>query len=193
MAEMNGGCAGGCMFININFFILIPALILGVYFFQKWFRNFLKSKNILNLPVVGDAIKYYNLSSFTRLLAISYKAGIPITQGILLSASSVPNKYMSETLLKCSALVTKKPIAKVFAATRFFSRDMIMKIESGNMSGYLDKVLYEISETINLKLETAITSALKLLEPILMALIGCAVGYYAYTMMGTVYGSLLSI
>ena len=195
MSEMNGsgGCSGGCMFLNLNFFILVPAVAGSIFFIQKWFKNFLKSRKILDVPIFGDAIRYYNLSSFTRLLAISYKAGIPITQAILLSAASVPNKYMSEAFLKCSALVTKKPIAKVFASTRFFSQDMIMKIESGDMSGYLDKVLYEISDTINLKLETAITSALKLLEPILIVLIGCAVGYYAYSLMGSVYGSLLSL
>ena len=181
------------MFLNLNFFILIPAIVAGIFLLKNWLDNLLKSKKILDIPLIGDAIKYYNLSSFTRLLAISYKAGIPITQAILLSATSVPNKYMNETLIKCSALVTQKPISKVFAATRFFSNDMIMKIESGNMSGHLDKVLYEISDAINLKLETAITSALKLLEPILIVLIGCAVGYYAYTMMSTVYGSLLSL
>ena len=161
--------------------------------FWKVFKQALMSEQGLRLPVLGRAVKYYNLSSFSRLLAISYKAGIPITQAIMLSADSIPNKFMSGKLLKCSALVTQRPIAKVFGATGFFPPDLVMKIESGDMSGNLDKVLFEISEVINLKLETAITSALKLLEPILMILIGCVVGYYAYTLMSSVYGSLLSI
>ncbi len=191
LAEMNGNGADKHLFININFFILIPAVAAGIFIFQKWFTGLLKTKRALELPIIGKAIKYYNLSTFTRLLAISYKAGIPITQAIILSASAVQNKYMSETLLKCSALVTQKQVAQVFAAKNFFSPDMIMKIESGNMSGYLDNTLYEISEAINLKLETVITSALKTLEPILMILIGCAVGYYAYIMLNMGIGSLL--
>lgn len=197
LARMQEMATGGtsavvCPWQYLNLLALFVVGIFVIFLLWQIFKQALVSERGLNLPVIGPAVRYYNLSSFSRLLAISYKAGIPITQAIMLSADAIPNKFMSGILIRTSAQVTKIPIAKAFSSTRFFVPDLIMKIESGDMSGNLDKVFYEISETINLKLETAITSALKLLEPILMMLIGCVVGYYAYTLMSTVYGSLLN-
>jgi len=182
-----------CMGNFINISSIIAVITVALFFLSRAFINSFNKESGLRLPVFGPAIKYYNLSSFSKLLAISYKAGIPITQAIILAADATPNEFMRNKFIKCSTLISQKPLAKLLGSTGFFPTDLIMKIESGDMSGNLDKVFYDISNTINLKLETAITSALKLLEPILMIFIGCAVGYYVYSVLSTVYGSLMAI
>ncbi|MBO7672632.1 type II secretion system F family protein [bacterium] len=178
-------------FINIS--AIIGVISVALFFMSRNLIQSFTTEKGLKLPLFGAAIKYYNLSTFSRLLAISYKAGIPITQAIILSADAIPNTFMRDKFIKCSALVSQKPIAKLFGTTGLFPNDLIMKIESGDVSGNLDKVFFDISNTINLKLEMAITSILKLLEPTLLVLIGCAVGYFAYSVLSTVYGSLLAL
>lgn len=176
-----------------NIAAIVGVTLVALFFLFKNFIQSFSTEKGLRLPVFGAAIKYYNLSTFSRLLAISYKAGIPITQAIIISADALPNKFMRDKFIKCSALVSQKPLAKLLGTTGLFPNDLIMKIESGDMSGNLDKVFFDISNAINLRLETAIASIIKLLEPTLLVLIGCAVGYFAYSLMRSVYGSLLAL
>ena len=124
---------------------------------------------------------------FTRLLAIAYAAGIPITHGIILSAEAVNNDYYKKLLYKCSSMITKNSFTETFAATKLFTPSMITKIQTGELTGELDKMLREISSDIDDSLETAVSAALKLVEPILMIIIAIFIVIYGTSIMSTIY------
>ena len=150
-------------------------------------KNLAKSKAGLQTPIMGAIVRFSNLSTFTRLLAISYTAGIPITHGILLAAGSLNNEHMKRVLSVCSSRISKYSLADIFSTTRFFTNSMISKIQTGEQTGELDKVLREISLDIDNNLEAVISSALKLVEPILMVIIAVFVCVYGVSIMSTIY------
>ena len=168
------------------FLILILIALIG-WGGVTLFKKLIKSKAGMKVPVIGAIIRFYNLSMFTRLLAISYSAGIPITHGILLASEAINNNYMKKILYKCSSMVTKCAFTETFAATGLFTPNMITKIQTGELTGELDKILREISNDIDRNLEAAISSALKLIEPILMVIIAVFVGIYGVSIMSTIY------
>lgn len=163
--------------IICGFFIW--SVIIGV-------KALIKSELLLQLPVIGPLVRYYNLSLFTKLLAISYKAGIPITHGILISSDALPNEIIKKRLIKCSSLVTKIPFTNVMAQTKLFAPQMISKIQAGELTGELDKTLKEISKDIDEALNTTISTLLKLIEPVLTIVMAVLILMYGLTTMGIV-------
>lgn len=167
----------------IPLLILLGAVIAGII---PGIKILLKSELLIQLPLIGPLVRYYNLSLFTKLLAISYKAGIPITHGVLISCDALPNKIIQTKLIKCSTLVTKIPLTNAIAQTNLFDPQMISKIQAGEITGELDKTLYEISKDIDEALETTISTVLKLIEPVLMIIMAILVCVYGSVMAGII-------
>ena len=173
--------------IQSNWLTLIILTAFTIWGIITGFKKLAKSKLGLHVPIMGAIVKFYNLSMFTRLLAIAYTAGIPITHGILLSTEAISNNYMRKLLYKCSSLITKLSFTDTFATTRLFTPSMLTKIQAAELTGELDKVLREISNDIDDNLETAITASLKLVEPILMVIIAGFIVLYGVSIMSTIY------
>lgn len=156
----------------------IPAIIVcafAIWGIIREVKHLLTSKAGVKMPVIGAIIKYYNLSLFTRLLAISYAAGMPISSGILLACEAIQNKYIKEKLIKCASYITRHSVSESFTGTGLFSAEMITKVQIGEESGKLDERLFEISEDIDEVLTAVTVSALKLIEPLLLVLIGACI------------------
>ncbi len=139
-----------------------------------------------NLPLAGLLVTYYNLSLFSKLLAIGYAAGVPITHTILLAAESLPNKYIQSKLFKCSSLVTRHSLTNTFASTELFPPQMLTKIKSGETSGELDKLLREISNDFDDAMNVTISSLLQLIEPMLMLIMAGLIIFYGVTIVSTI-------
>lgn len=161
----------------ILFAIVINAAIIAI-------KALIRSELLLQLPVIGKLVRFYNLSIFTKLLAISYKSGIPITEGILISSEALPNQIIKSQLIKCSPLVTRIPFTNAIGQTKLFTPSMISKIQAGELTGDLEKPLNEITQEINEALSTAISTLLKLIEPILTVIIGILVCFYGSMLTG---------
>ena len=168
----------------ISLLIIFNIILWGIIRFAKYL---LKSELGIVFPVIGKVIKYYNLSIFSKLLAISYAAGLPITHGILLSCESVQNEYIQKKLFKCSSYISKHSLSESFAGTGFFTPQMLSKIQAGEQTGKLDEVLHEISSEIDETLEMVLSSALRLIEPVLMLIIAGMAILYGTTMMNTLF------
>ncbi len=149
-------------------------------------KKFFTTRLGASFPLAGLLVRYYNLSLFSKLLAIGYAAGIPITHTILLAAESLPNKYIQTKLFKCASLVTRHSLTDTFAATELFPPQMLTKIKSGETSGELDKLLREISNDFDEALNVAIASLLQLIEPTLMLLMAGLIIFYGVTIVSTI-------
>ena len=170
---------------NIFFIILVFALV--IYGFVRFFKHLLKSELGVKFPVIGAVIRYYNLSTFSKLLAIAYAAGMPITHGILLSSEPIQNEFIQKKLFKCSTYIQKHSLADSFAGTGFFTPQMLSKLQAGEQTGRLDEVLHEISSEIDETLETVIGSALQMLEPLLMIIIAVFLTIFGSAMMRSIF------
>ncbi len=166
-----------------NIFPILIIFGLAGFGIATLIKTVLKSELLIQLPIIGPLVRYYNLSRFTKLLAISYKAGLPITHGILIACDALPNKIIQNRLIKCSSLVTRIPLTDALNETQLLDISMIIKIQAGETTGSLDKSLFEISKDIDEAFETAISTTLKLIEPALMIIMAILV---------CIYGSILA-
>ncbi len=170
-----------------NWFFIIFTLGLIVWGIISFAKHLKKSELGIKFPVIGQFIRYYNLSIFSKLLAISYAAGLPISHGILLSSESVGNEFIQKKLVKCATYIARHPLADSFAGTGFFTPQMISKIQAGETTGKLDEVLHEISDEIDETLGTVVASGIQLLSPILMVIIAIFIIFFGSTLMNAIF------
>ena len=170
--------------LSKSWIVLFIFIGFAIWLAVQLFKSMLKSQYILRVPLIGNIIKIYNLSVFSKILSISYAAGVPITNGILLSAEAASNDFIRKKLFKCSAMISRVPLSESLAMTGLFTPQMLSKVESGEMTGNLDEMLNEISNDIDEHLDTIVASVLKLIEPVLMIIIGGFILVYGLVIMG---------
>lgn len=170
-----------------NIFVIIIFAALLIFGTVRGIKYLLKSGAGVKFPVIGAVIRYYNLSVFSKLLAIAYSAGLPITHGILLATEPLHNEFIQKKLFKCSTYIAKHSLADSFAGTGFFNPQMISKLQAGEQTGRIDEALQEISTEIDETLETVIGSALQMLEPILMIIIAVFIVFFGSSLMSSLF------
>lgn len=149
---------------------------------------------ILKVPVVSDFVRYINLANFMTVLQISYDAGLPIMSGLELSCKTVGNYviktqvYNSVNLIRCG-----KTLTEAFNRTGVIPPALMTMIAAGEKSGTLGKMLKDVAEVIDKKVDMALEAVTKLFEPAVIIVIGGVVLFVAiafYQMYAGMLGSL---
>ena len=164
--------------------LLLIAIPFIISFFIKQIKNAFKNAKILNIPLIGKAVKLYNLSVFSRIFSITYSSGITVTNGYIISSKAVTNNYIKNSLLSKAQMLSNTSISKTFEATKLFTPQMLSSIEAGEISGHIDEMLKEISNDIDEMLDTAISVTLEALGPILLVIVAIFVFVFGYIIMG---------
>ena len=134
---------------------------------------FIFHKNTLRLPLFGNWIMAANLSRWARSLSMLIQSGVPSLESLKIAQESVGNSYLKRGLIQVTAMVREgKSLHKALNETNIFPGFMIHMVAGGEASSNLHHMLLKVSEYYaqNLKLATQIT--LKLLEPLLILIMG---------------------
>lgn len=128
-------------FIRIIAIFYIPALIIVaiIYFTpQSGPLRRLLDVFVMRLPLLGKAVRELELSRYSKIFSIAYKAGIPITECVEMAADSVANQVMRQRLTGASDNVRQgKEMAAGFS--RSLPHEFIGIWEVGEESGELDE------------------------------------------------------
>ncbi len=143
---------------------------------------------------IANLIKNFYFSNYFYVMALSYEAGVPLTEAISLSNSVINVTSYANQLKNAERMVQKGcKITPALASTNLFSNFAVSQIAAGEEAGKLDSMFKNIAFDYENKLDTAIKVMLKLVEPAMMIIIGAFValivvkGYNAY------YKALLSM
>ena len=188
-----------CLFFN--HFWWFPVILLGatIYSGSMLFKNYsFKAKwdeFILKVPVVSDFIQYINLANFMSVLHISYDAGLPILSGLELSSKTVGNNVIKRKISMAVGQIKQgKSLTEAFEYTQAIPSPLMPLISTGEKSGYLGKMLKEVADVIDKKVDMTLEALTKLFEPTLIVLMGGIVLFIAlgfYQMYFSMLGSLL--
>lgn len=126
-------------------------------------------------PLVGGIAGRLALSRSTFLLSTLLKSGVTLAEALQILADSMPSRRV--VLERVLADVSQgRPLSASFRHTPFFGEDERMLLLSSEESGTLPETLSEIAATASEDLSAEIRTALKILEPALILLIGLLVG-----------------
>ena len=147
------------------------------------------------LPVVKSLVNQIDVARFSRTLATLIKSGVPILQALDVSADT-----LSQPRVRKIAKGFSKKVAKGEALSDILAREknlfpgvMVQTIRAGEKSGTMETVLLELSEFYESEVDYSLKRLTALLEPILMLIIGVAVGGMVVMMIVPIYSIVGSL
>jgi MSHA biogenesis protein MshG len=162
----------------VNFWPIMLALVIGaVVAFRAWTNTvngrYKWDRYKLNIPIAGRIIMKATLARFARSLALSFKSGIPIVQGLNSVGLVVDNEFMRSRIEQMRDGVERgESILRTAAASGVFNPTVLQMIAVGEETGDLDGLMFEIAGMYEREVEYEIKTLSANIEPIMIVLLG---------------------
>ena len=181
-----------------EYWFTIPIFILAFIAFcvivVKWqpARNIL-DKIVLKIPLLNNMNLYSNYSNFLSVLSVSYEAGIPIVDCLHLAVITLTNSVMKN---KMSTAIVKVQqglqVSQALRATGIVPRMLLFMIATGEQSGRLGDMLEKGVNFLDRTLDGIIDTMTKMIEPIMLIVIGSIVLVMALSLYLPLFQSYMS-
>lgn len=160
-------------------FILVIFVLFGIFKYytktetgrKQW--DYIK----LRLPVFGPLFQKIALVRFTRGFATLLIGGVTISQSLEITADIVGNDVYKRIILETMKEVENgKSIATVFLRSKVVPKMISQLMVMGEETGKLDDILLRMSDFYAREVDNMVSNLVTLIEPLIMVLMGVAVG-----------------
>lgn len=138
----------------------------------------------LGTPVLGSLFRRTAISRFARTLGMLIGAGVPILQSLDMVHEVIANEVLARLVRQTRVAVEKgEKISESLKVSEAFPPDTLQMIAVGEESGRLDEMLNKISDFYDKSMGYSIRKVTAVLEPILLGIMGCFVGFIMASML----------
>ncbi len=165
-----------------SFWWVILGGSVGLFFGVKQMRKHPKGryffdKLLLKLPVVGVLLRKIAVGRFTRTLGTLITSGVPILEGLAITARTSGNAVLEEALMKVrKAIEEGRTIVDPLKECGVFPNMVTQMIGVGEATGAMDSMLQKIADFYEEEVDAATKDMLAMLEPIIIGILGVAIG-----------------
>ncbi len=163
----------------------LPLVILAqvgmVFAFKRWIATD-KGRGIwdtfkLRVPVFGKLVRLTALTRFSRTLASLLRAGVPLLESLEITSGTVGNTVVSRAITDVSDGVKQgEPMARRLKDHPVYPAMVVQMISVGEETGAVDTMLDKIADFYEQEIEATVDALTSLLEPLLIVVLGGAVG-----------------
>jgi len=170
---------GGLMVLGV-----IVAIIIAIIQFRRTEKGKKITDTILlKFPIFGVLINKVAVAKFTRTLGTLVSSGVPILDGLEITAKTSGNKVIEYAVMDVrKAVVAGKTLAEPIAKAGIFPPMVTHMIAVGESTGALDSMLSKIAEFYDEEVDAAVANLTAMMEPLLMVFLGGAVGFIVIAM-----------
>ena len=161
------------------FFILGGvALVFGIKQLRKHPRGlYYSDKFLLNIPVIGMLLRKIAVARFTRTLGTLITSGVPILEGLAITARTSGNAVLEEALMKVrKAIEEGRTIVDPLKECGVFPNMVTQMIGVGEATGAMDNMLQKIADFYEDEVDDATRDMMAMLEPAIIGVLGLTVG-----------------
>lgn len=161
------------------FFIVgIAGLIFGVKYIRKHPKGrYYFDYMLLKLPVLGMLLRKIAVARFTRTLGTLITSGVPILEGLSITARTSGNAVLEEALMKVrKAIEEGRTIVDPLRECGVFPNMVTQMIGVGEATGAMDAMLQKIADFYEDEVDNATKDMMALLEPMIIGVLGVVVG-----------------
>lgn len=150
--------------------------------FARAHRNSLKirdavDKKALKIPVIGEILKKASVARFTRTLATTFAAGVPLMGALDSAASAAGNALFRDAILFVKKEVSAGiPMHVGMRTTAVFPEMVVQMIAIGEEVGAVDEMLNKVASIYEAEVDNMVDGLTSLLEPMLMTVLGVVIG-----------------
>jgi type IV pilus assembly protein PilC len=131
----------------------------------------------LRVPIFGSLFHKTALTRFSSTLGMLLRSGVPILQALDIVSETVNNKVIARAVSDVQGSVREgESIARPLGKHAVFPPMVVQMLAVGEETGAVDTMLDKVSDFYNSEVEAAVDSLTSLIEPVLIAIIGSAVG-----------------
>lgn len=168
--------------------LLILGIIIGFIIFIVQFRRTETGKKtidniLLKLPVVGELLRKVAIAKFTSTLGTLVGSGVPILDGLDITAKTAGNKVVEKAVLEVRQAVSEgKALAEPLSKLKIFPPMVTQMIAVGESTGAVETMLSKIAEFYDEEVDTAVANLTSMIEPVLIVFLGVTVGFIVVAM-----------
>ena len=169
-------------FIGSYFGLLIlVAFVAAIFGVKIWYATpqgrYILDSALLKAPLVGILLRKIAVARFTRTLGTLISSGVPILEGLDITAKTAGNAVVEKALLKVrKALEEGKSLTDPLRETEVFPGMVTQMIGVGEQTGAMDAMLQKIADFYEDEVDAAVKDLLTALEPLMIVFLGVVVG-----------------
>jgi type IV pilus assembly protein PilC len=158
--------------------VAFVAILVGL---KVWYGTpqgrFVLDTIILKLPVLGILMRKIAVARFTRTLGTLISSGVPILEGLDITAKTAGNAVVERALQKVrKSLEEGKSLTEPLKESEVFPGMVTQMIAVGEQTGAMDAMLQKIADFYEEEVDAAVKDLLTALEPIMIVFLGVVVG-----------------
>lgn len=140
------------------------------------------------LKVLGEIIRKLETARFSRTLGTLLKSGVPLLQALENAKDVIDNRIIASSIDAVSEDAKEgKGIAGPLYQANAFPQLALSMIKVGEETGQLDMMLLKVAETYEKSLKISLKRFLSLLEPALILLMACVIGFIVISMLMAIF------
>lgn len=174
--------------------LILGSIVVLIMFVMRWKPTRHKiDEYVLKIPVLSDLMQFSNFSNFIAVLQVAYDAGVPIIECLYLSNLTLTNHTLKTRIEAATGKVQQgQHLSSALRSTRVMPKMILFMIATGEQSGRLGDMLMQATNFIDKKLDNIIDVMTKMIEPIMLIVIGSIVLVLALALYLPLFGSYLS-
>jgi type IV pilus assembly protein PilC len=161
--------------------LMAGSIVGGVLGLKAYYRTangrIVLDRLFLRVPVLGSVIRRAAVARFTRTLGTLISSGVPILEGLEITARTAGNAVVEAAILKTRGSISEgNTIAEPLRACDVFPPMVVQMIAVGEQTGALDEMLAKIADFYDDEVDAAVEQLTSVIEPAMIVIMGVVVG-----------------
>ena len=132
---------------------------------------------LLKVPVLGSVLRKIAVSRFARTLSTLISSGVPILEGLEITAKTAGNAIIEEAIMRTRTSIEEgKTLVEPLRESGVFPTMVTQMVSVGEQTGALDSMLAKIADFFEDEVDAAVADLLTAIEPIMILVLGLIVG-----------------
>lgn len=158
--------------------VVAVALTVFMFFYKRSpaLKHFI-DRMMLKIPVIGQVLHNSSIARFSRTLALTFRAGVPLVEALDNVAGATGNMVYEQAVHRMkNDVAVGYPVNVAMKQVNLFPHMVVQMTAIGEEAGALDAMLYKVAEFYEEEVNNAVDAISSLIEPFIMVIIGGLVG-----------------
>jgi type IV pilus assembly protein PilC len=166
---------------SIYGFLIVVVFVAAIILLKVWYGTehgrMAIDTTMLKLPLLGMLLRKIGVARFTRTLGTLIASGVPILEGLDITARTAGNAVIEKALLRVrKQLEAGRTLAEPLKETEVFPGMVTQMIGVGEQTGAMDAMIQKIADFYEEEVDAAVKDLLTAMEPLLIVFLGVVVG-----------------
>jgi type IV pilus assembly protein PilC len=165
-----------------RYFIFFIPIFFGASYAFKWYYattrgRWMMDGLVLKIPILGSVMRKIAVARFSRTLSTLIASGVPILEGLEITAHTSGNAIIEEAIMKTrTSIEGGNTIVEPLRDSGVFPTMVVQMVGVGEQSGALDTMLSKVADFYEEEVDAAVADLLTAIEPLMILVLGVLVG-----------------